>query len=187
MMPWVNREQRRRKKALYAHALTVARDGDVDAVIDLLDSPNYLVRTEAIKAIRRRRLSAAAPRLADAVENDPDVKLGALLALEKLALPESGPTFKRSLEDPELSPVALRGLLAIRDPEAVSAAEAVYHQGGFLARSVALYVLSCAGIQRSQDAFRRLLEAEPSWWSRWRIRKAIWQACRNAALDRSTE
>jgi len=160
----------------YAEAFRVAQEGGVSEVIALLDSPDHFVRGDAIKQIGRRRLSDAAPRLEQLVVEDDELKLAALLALERLALPESRPVFSQRFDDEAMSRVALRGLLSIGAPEAVSAAEEAYRTGDRVTREVALYVLSRAGTERSRETFEALLEVEPSWRWRRKIRKSIYKA-----------
>jgi HEAT repeat protein len=78
-----------------------------------------LIRHDAIKQIGRRRLIDAAPQLERLVAEDDELKLAAMLALERLALPESRRTFLQEFDDQAMRRVALRGLFAIGDPEAV--------------------------------------------------------------------
>ena len=164
----------RGNSAFYLDALRTAQTGDVRQVVALIDSPDVLVRREAVKQIRKRRLVDAAPRLERLVAEDDELKLTAMLALEKLALPSSRALFLRELQDERLRLAALRGLLEIGAPEAVAGGEEVYRTGGdTVTREVALYVLARAG---ADDVLRRLLDEEPSWRWRRKIRKAIRKA-----------
>jgi HEAT repeat protein len=162
----------------YAEAFRLAQEGDVPEVLALIDSSDRFIRHDAVKQIGRRRLSAAAPRLERLAAEDSDLRLAAMLALEKLALPESRRIFVERLEDEDegVRRVALRGLLAIGDRETVPRAVETYRTGNTFTRQVSLYVLECTGIERSREALERLLEAEPSWRWRRKIRKSIRRA-----------
>jgi HEAT repeat protein len=162
----------------YANAFRVAQEGDVAEVLALIDSQDHFIRKDAIKQIGRRRLFAAAPRLEQLVAEDEELRVAAMLALEKLALPQSRSTFLRGLEteDGPLRWCALRGLLAIGAPETVAKAEEAYRTGDNVTRQIALYILESTGIERSREALCRLLEGERSWRWRRKIRKSIRRA-----------
>jgi len=160
-------------RGFYVEAFRRAETGDVSEVTELLESSDRFVRREAIKQIARRRLADAAPRLEQVVAEDNAMKLDAMLALERLALPESRSTFLRGLDDEEVRWTALRGLFAIGDPEAIPAAESTYHTGDRNSRTIALYVLRRAGTPAALDSLRRLLEEEKSWRWRRKIKKAL--------------
>jgi HEAT repeat protein len=169
-------KSKRRSRAFYRDADRITKSGDVSEVLALLDSPDLVVRLWAVKAIRRRGLTDAAQALHRLAGTDDDLKLGAMLALERFALPESRATFIDGLADEHLSLSALRGLFAIGDPQAVPAAEEAYRRGNNLTRQNALYAMRHDGSQDAIDALRRLLDAEQSW--RWRrlIKKALREA-----------
>src|SRR6266545_5749237 len=135
---------KRAGRALYTEAHRIAQEGNPSEVLALLDSPDLLIRRWAINAIGRRRLAGGAAALQRLATSDRHSKLAAMMALEQLALPETRSTFIEGLADEDVHATALRGLLAIGDPQTVSAAEDAYRKGSRLMRREALWVLQRA-------------------------------------------
>jgi HEAT repeat protein len=154
----------------------VLRNGDSEAVVELLDSQVRDIRWRAVHAIGRRRLIDGAPSLERLASTDNDLKLRAMLSLAELALPESRSVFLEGLHDKSadrresryIRRVALRGLARIDDPSAASTAEDFYRSGTAWKKKAAIDALEHLANRDALDVLARLLGSE--WSPLWRVR-----------------
>jgi HEAT repeat protein len=148
----------------------------VRAIVELLDSPDVVVREHVVGAVRRQKVRQAIPELMRRVGGEePSVRAAMALALADFREPECRETLWTLITDDseEVRRLALRGLSRLGDPDVVAAASAMYGEGGLMARQEALDALALLGSAANRSALEVLHPNYRKLWRRRAIRRAI--------------
>jgi HEAT repeat protein len=159
-----------------AHAVRVTSLGDVRAIVELLDSPDVVVREHVVGAVRQQEIRQAIPELMRRIGGEePGVRAAMALALADFREPECRETLWTLVADDseEVRRLALRGLSRLGDADVVAAASAMYKEGGLMARQEALDALALLGSAVSRSALEDLHPNHRNLWRRRAIRRAI--------------
>ncbi len=169
--------------------MKVAKTGDVEAILRLLDSPDRAVRRHAVFAIRRRGLDEAYPELAWRALEETDAGMRGTITL---ALAQSrDPRWRETLwnltkEDPQMPKyggfgedgwndvrrLALRGLSYLGDAGVVDLARAIWAEGGIFNKLEALDALARLDTPDSRAALHEFAKNTRNLYWRRQIHRA---------------
>lgn len=166
-----------------AEAARTLEAGDLDEVVQLLDSPWRGVRVMAVQALRVGQRRDALPQLIEhtGTEEDGSVRRAIALALRDVPDSRSRETLWKFLDDDsdDVRLPALKGLSRLGDERVVPVAVSWYQSGGLALRAGAIDALATIQTEAAENALQGLLDTEPRWRRRRFIRKMIRSARRH--------